>query len=44
VVSLIRPGGGQFTPVLGGQFERFFHSVPKAIRKSQTIIESLMKE
>jgi hypothetical protein len=27
VVSLIRPGGGHFTPVLGGQFGRFFHYV-----------------
>jgi hypothetical protein len=24
VVSLIRPGGGLFAPVLGGQFGRFF--------------------
>jgi len=25
VVSLLRPGGGLFAPVLGGHFDRFFH-------------------
>jgi len=25
VVSLLRRGGGQFAPVLGGHFDRFFH-------------------
>ncbi len=27
VVSLLRPGGGLFAPVLGGHFDRFFHLV-----------------
>jgi hypothetical protein len=25
VVSLLGPGGGLFTPILGGHFDRFFH-------------------
>jgi len=27
VVSLLRPGGGLFAPVLGGHFDRFFQWV-----------------
>jgi hypothetical protein len=33
VVSLIRPGGGHFTPVLGGQFGRFFQLISACVRK-----------
>ena len=46
VVSLLRPGGGLFAPVLGGHFERFFQLGNALIRTTTapTIIQGGIKD